>query len=182
MLAQPRPAIHGDDKQGGAEVIIWRQGVKLRPFFRTLGADFVKLGPFFGHQGRTLVVWQKLAKSFLFHARPFEVGRGGGGGGKKSPDLLLCSVRFFAFFCVQFLVFCSVRFPLFCSVRFLAFFCMQFLVFCSVQFPRFCSVRFLPFFCVQFLVFCFVRFPLFCFVRFEAKLVTVKLPAWASLV
>ena len=137
MLAPPRPTIHGDDKQGGAEVIIWRQGVKLRPFFWTLGADFVKLEPFFGHQGRTLVVWQKLAKSFLFHARPFEVGRGGGGGGKKSPDL-------------------------FCSVRFLPFFCMQFLVFCSVQFPRFCSVRFLPFFCVQFLVFCFVRFPLFC--------------------
>ena len=47
-------------------------------FFRTLGADFVKLGPFFGDQGRTLVVWQKLAKSFLFHARPFEVGGGGG--------------------------------------------------------------------------------------------------------
>ena len=43
-------------------------------FFRTLGADFVKLGP---DQGRTLVVWQKLAKSFLIHARPFEVGGGG---------------------------------------------------------------------------------------------------------
>ena len=39
---------------GGKEVIIWRRGVKLGPFFRTLA------------------VWQKRAKSFLFHARAFE--------------------------------------------------------------------------------------------------------------
>ena len=65
---------------GGAEVIISEAGSEIRTIFSDTGwADFVKLGPFFGHQGRTLVVWQKLAKSFLFHARPFEVGRGGEG-------------------------------------------------------------------------------------------------------
>ena len=63
---------------GGKEVIIWRRGVKLGPFFRTLA------------------VWQKRAKSFLFHARAFEVGMGGG---KKRSDLL----RFllFCFFAFQ---------------------------------------------------------------------------------
>ena len=64
---------------GGKEVIIWRRGVKLGPFFRTLA------------------VWQKRAKSFLFHARAFEVGMGGG---KKRSDLL------------RFLLFCFFAFLL----------------------------------------------------------------------
>ena len=73
-------------------------GVK---FFQTLGADFVKLGPFFGDQGRTLVVWQKLAKSFLFHARPFEVGRGGEGEEAKRAWIycVLCAFWCFAGVC-----------------------------------------------------------------------------------
>ena len=63
---------------GGKEVIIWRRGVKLGPFFRTLA------------------VWQKRAKSFLFHARAFEVGMGGVGEVVKRGRIY-CASCFFAF-------------------------------------------------------------------------------------
>ena len=60
----------------------------------------MKLGPFF----RTLAVWQKRAKSFLFHARAFEVGMGGVGEEVKRGRIY-CASCFFAF-----LPFCSARF------------------------------------------------------------------------
>ena len=70
LLAQTL-TIHGDDKwEGAAEVVISSQPVKLGPFFLAT-------------RGGLRAVWQKLAKSFLFHARPFEVGVARRGGSVK---------------------------------------------------------------------------------------------------